>query len=199
MSQLPGKRKLTTAEKLYLPEIMAGLKITFKHIIANIFDQDHIRTVEYPELRKPMPDRYRGAHRLTTRPDGKLKCVACMCCPTVCPASCINIVAAEDPDDPIEKYPVRFEIDMLRCIYCGFCVEACPKDAIRMDTRIYEINAYTRQAGVHSRNYMRDLMDGEKPEANAWYMDHPEDAPVGWRAEEEPGYARRKPLDSEYR
>ena len=35
---------------------------------------------------------------------------------------------------PIEKYPVKFVIDELRCVVCGFCVEACPKDAIRMDT-----------------------------------------------------------------
>ena len=180
------RRKLSTMEMLYLPEIIKGLGITFRHIVTNIFNQDHIATVEYPEVRKPMPDRYRGAHRLTTRPDGKLKCVACMCCPTVCPAKCINIIAGEDPDDPIEKYPVRFEIDMLRCIYCGFCVEACPKDAIRMDTRIYEINAYTRQAMIHSREYMRDLMDGEKPEAVRWYKDKPDDAPLGYRPEQEP-------------
>ena len=185
MSQTPGKRKLTTAEKLYLPEIMAGLKITFKHIIANIFDQDHIRTVEYPELRKPMPDRYRGAHRLTTRPDGKVKCVACMCCAQVCPARCITIQAGEDADDPIEKYPVEFQIDMLRCIYCGYCVEACPKDAIRMDTGIYEINAFTRQDMIHNKNYLTDLMDGQKPLAETFYRQQAGSAPAGFDTDEE--------------
>ena len=34
----------------------------------------------------------------------------------------------------IEKYPTQFVIDELRCIVCGLCVDACPKDAIRMDT-----------------------------------------------------------------
>ncbi|HZP42943.1 MAG TPA: 4Fe-4S binding protein, partial [Candidatus Binatia bacterium] len=28
-------------------------------------------------------------------------------------------------------------IDTLQCIYCGMCVEACPCDAIRMDTYVH--------------------------------------------------------------
>jgi NADH-quinone oxidoreductase subunit I len=55
-------------------------------------------------------------------------------CATACPAQCIYIEAGEVAGDPIEKYPVKFVIDELRCVVCGFCVEACPKDAIRMDT-----------------------------------------------------------------
>ncbi|MCB9764416.1 MAG: NADH-quinone oxidoreductase subunit I [Alphaproteobacteria bacterium] len=186
MADLPQKRKLTTSESMYLVEVVKGMALTLGHVIKNIVGQakgEAFDTIEYPEVRKPVNDRYKGAHRLTTRPDGKYKCVACMCCSTACPAKCISIVADEDADDPIEKYPVVFNIDMLRCIYCGFCVEACPKDAIRMDTRIYEINAYTRQDMIHTRNYMRDLMDGAKPEAERWYRENPEDAPAGFLEE----------------
>src|SRR3954468_13937965 len=129
------KKKLSTPESVYLIEVVKGMALTMGHLLKNLFKQD-FRTIEYPDVRKPMADRYRGAHRLTTRADGKVKCVACMCCPTICPANCITILAGEDPKDPIEKFPVEFQIDMLRCIYCGFCVEACPKDAIRMDTKI---------------------------------------------------------------
>jgi NADH-quinone oxidoreductase subunit I len=33
-----------------------------------------------------------------------------------------------------EKYAEIYEINMLRCIFCGLCGEACPKDAIYLTT-----------------------------------------------------------------
>jgi NADH-quinone oxidoreductase subunit I len=29
-----------------------------------------------------------------------------------------------------EKYASIYEINMLRCIFCGLCEDACPKDAL---------------------------------------------------------------------
>jgi NADH-quinone oxidoreductase subunit I len=31
------------------------------------------------------------------------------------------------------------------CDFCGFCVEVCPEDAIRIDTKILDIASYSRQ------------------------------------------------------
>jgi NADH-quinone oxidoreductase subunit I len=35
-----------------------------------------------------------------------------------------------------EKYASVYEINMLRCIYCGLCEEACPKEAIFLTDRM---------------------------------------------------------------
>jgi NADH-quinone oxidoreductase subunit I len=149
-------------ERLYFPEVIRGIGIIMKQFLRNFFfgrekDTDILSrnrsfsqnaTLAYPEERAPYPPGYRGMHRLVPREDGKPRCVACYMCATICPAQCIYIEAGELPDDPIEKYPVKFVIDELRCVVCGFCVEACPKDAIRMDTGEHAPPSYTRSAQI---------------------------------------------------
>lgn len=126
--------KLTFLERIYVAEVIRGLRVTMGHLWKNLFRQSEMPTVQFPEEIKPLAARHRSRHRLTVREDGTPKCVACMCCPTACPANCIHIIAM-DADAPWkEKRPRIFEIDLLRCVFCGFCVEACPEDAIRMDT-----------------------------------------------------------------
>ncbi|HXJ21470.1 MAG TPA: NADH-quinone oxidoreductase subunit I [Polyangia bacterium] len=129
------------AQQAYLPAIAEGLGVTFRHFVKNFIGnvsgmrkKTDIVTIEYPEEKKKYPARNRGLHRLMLREDGQVRCVACMMCPTVCPAHCITIVPEEAPDGRIEKRPKIFEIDELRCVVCGLCAEACPCDAIRMDT-----------------------------------------------------------------
>ena len=51
----------------------------------------------------------------------------------------------------MEKFPIRYEIDTLRCIYCGFCVEACPCDAIRMDSGTHPGNL-----GLSRKDFVED-------------------------------------------
>jgi NADH-quinone oxidoreductase subunit I len=126
--------QLSFWERIYVAEVIRGMGVTLRHLFRNLFGQSAMPTIQFPEEPKPLALRHRSRHRLTVREDGTPKCVACMCCPTACPANCIHIVA-QDADAPWkEKRPRIFEIDLLRCVFCGYCVEACPEDAIRMDT-----------------------------------------------------------------
>ncbi len=140
---------------LLLWALVKGTGITSRHFFSNLWFHAlrliGIRkfrpgavTVQYPEVRRELPSRYRAAHRLMKRPDGKPRCVACLLCATVCPSECIVVEAAEDPDPDVQKTAARFEIDLTRCCFCGFCVEACPEDAIRMDTGEIELAARSR-------------------------------------------------------
>src|SRR5262249_40298105 len=105
--------------------------VTIRHLFTSLFKGD-TPTIYDPEQSRPDSERLRGTHILTVRDDGSLKCVACYMCATICPAECIYIEAGEHPNPEIEKFPLRFDIDMMRCIYCGFCVDACPEEAIIM-------------------------------------------------------------------
>lgn len=138
--------KATIGVNTYLGEIVKGLSLTMRHMVANVVvGGKRMITVAYPERKREMPRGYRGKHRLTKRDDGSVKCVACMMCATNCPARCITIVAEEVDDPTIEKRPASFTIDLLECVYCGLCVEACPCDAIRMDSGEYTITGTKRE------------------------------------------------------
>jgi NADH-quinone oxidoreductase subunit I len=135
MAKVVPRPRLSFWEKTYFTEIFKGLGITFGHAVKTATRPETLPTLDYPEVQPDIPRDYRARHRLMKRADGAPRCVACYMCSTACPARCINIVAEESPDKHIEKRPAKFEIDLLLCVFCGFCVEACPCDAIRMDTK----------------------------------------------------------------
>ena len=58
----------------------------------------------------------------------------------------------------IERYPVEFDIDMSRCMFCGLCEEACPEEAIVMSREV-EIAAFQRDQTLFHK---ADLLVPEK-------------------------------------
>jgi formate hydrogenlyase subunit 6/NADH:ubiquinone oxidoreductase subunit I len=76
-------------------------------------------------------------------------------CAVACPANAITVIGAENdpanPTSPGERYGYRYEIDMLRCIFCGWCEEACPTDAIVLTPR-FDIADFTRDRLIFGKD-----------------------------------------------
>ncbi len=134
-SKVVGKREMTLSERLYIPAILGGLRITFSHLFKKK------ATISYPEETREFSAVYRGMHVLKRDDKGAERCTACGLCAVACPAEAITMVAAERKKGEEnlyreEKYAATYEINMLRCIFCGDCEDACPKEAIFLTDRI---------------------------------------------------------------
>ncbi|HZT74801.1 MAG TPA: NADH-quinone oxidoreductase subunit NuoI [Terriglobales bacterium] len=108
--------------------IAKGMAVTLKELFRPPI------TEFYPDEPVRFQERFRGVHVLQRDENGLEKCVACFLCAANCPANCIYIEAADNTDtqriSASERYAKVYNIDYNRCIFCGYCVEACPTDAI---------------------------------------------------------------------
>ncbi|MEE8164914.1 MAG: 4Fe-4S binding protein [Myxococcota bacterium] len=90
----------------------------------------------------------------------------------------MRVVAEENTptnrDSPGERYARIYEINLSRCIFCGYCELACPFDAITLEAD-YEISEYSRDDLIYSKEMLlappikqvpvadRELYDTPKP------------------------------------
>ena len=155
-----NRKPLSFWEKLYLPAIAGGLKVTLKHAYSTLI-QGKVVTMEYPEQKWTLPVEYRGAPYLVKDQEGNTKCVSCQLCEFVCPPKAIRITppgeSTRSADRPnAEKMPQEFEINMLRCIYCGFCQEVCPEEAIFLQ-KDYSLTGTSREELIYNKEKLLAL------------------------------------------
>src|SRR5579883_924879 len=146
--------------------IAKGMSITFMEM----FQPTEVEN--YPDGPGPLKgakfeERYRGEHVLQRDENGLEKCVACFLCAANCPSNCIYIEAGENTEklriSGGERYATVYNIDYNRCIFCGFCVEACPTDAITHGHG-FEIAAYnTSTLIVRKEQMLVKAPEGIKP------------------------------------
>ena len=94
-------------------DFIKGLLIAIKEI----FKQK--KTINYPFEKGKIGTRFRGEHALRRYPNGEERCIACKLCEAICPAQAITIDSTEREDG--SRKTTRYDIDMLKCIYCGLC------------------------------------------------------------------------------
>jgi len=145
--------------------LLKGLGVTMKHFVETYVDdvkaipsryaygQDAIRqtpdekgifTIQYPEEKRQLPERFRYIPMLiydTAKEEDR--CTACGICAKVCPPQCIWIVRDKDEKGKPVPKAGEFYIDASVCMSCGFCAEYCPFDAIKMN-HDYELAVYDR-------------------------------------------------------
>ncbi|NLX88522.1 MAG: 4Fe-4S binding protein [Syntrophomonadaceae bacterium] len=124
--------------------LLKGLGITLKHGV------EKPRTIQYPEQRPFLHQRFRGCLEFDYR-----NCIVCGMCIKACPNRVLSFETA-----PIEgskkKRLLSYTIDLQYCLFCNLCVEACPTHTLffvhnfelSTDRREQIKRVYTPPAGV---------------------------------------------------
>jgi NADH-quinone oxidoreductase subunit I len=142
------RKPLTVSERLYLPAIASGLGLTLKHFFKKSV------TMQYPEEKPRLPSTTAAFRAREGR--GRSREVRGLLALRVrLPAEGHPDLAGEIESD-VERGPEDFQINMLRCIFCGYCEEVCPEEAIFM-TQNYEICGESREEMIHDKKRLYEI------------------------------------------
>lgn len=146
-------------------EIWNAMKVTFRHMFHRPM------TFQYPREKRTIPDAHRGALGLLRYDDGKERCVGCDLCEVACPSHCIKVISEEDKTNPLQRYAKEFYIDITKCVFCGYCVEACPVNALGM-TKFYEYSSHDKRDLLFDKKRLYEIGDRYIDDAKKYLYAH---------------------------
>jgi NADH-quinone oxidoreductase subunit I len=149
--------------------VLGGLKITIEHFARatkrrmplSVQNDTYFKqplglvTIQYPSEAIPTPpfSRYR-LH------NDAADCIACDQCARACPVQCITIKSFKATPDDLEELGTtsdgskkklwleQFDIDMAKCMYCGYCTYPCPTECLTM-TPVYDFSEFDRSNFIY--------------------------------------------------
>ncbi len=72
---------------------------------------------------------------------------------------------ADNTDDerysPGERYARVYEINFMRCIFCGYCEDACPTEAIVLGDN-YELSFTDRRSAIYGKELLLEPVSGRR-------------------------------------
>ena len=116
--------------------LLVGMKVTLKYYFMKPV------TVQYPYETREIAPIWRGTLRQLCDAKGEEICDGCQICGRICPVQCISMEVYKDPKDNKRKTS-SYVVDFGRCMYCGLCVESCPKKCL-VHTTDYALVSYDR-------------------------------------------------------
>lgn len=162
--------------------VLGGLKITIEHFARATKRRDRLSpqddvyfkqplglvTIQYPSEAIPTPpfSRYR-LH------NDAADCIACDQCARACPVQCITIKSFKATPDDIEELGTtsdgskkklwleQFDIDMAKCMYCGYCTYPCPTECLTM-TPVHDFSEFDRSNFIYHFGAMTKAKAAEK-------------------------------------
>ncbi len=133
--------------------VFDGMAVTASHLVRKPY------TIQYPDrmpvrVQDLLPFRYRGILEV----DMEI-CTGCLACERACPIDCIVITAEKDPRTK-NIVIAQFDIDIIKCMYCGLCSEPCPTGSIHHTTE-FEGADYSTESMI--RRFVTEPVLAYKP------------------------------------